>query len=180
MVREIKTIRDAAQEWVREMDAIPQGMIAKLMAADPDDWHEVTVPSVGDRVYVYGKDSGEITGVENVDEGTVYTVELDSGDITACQEDDFELEFDDILPMWGTMWSFHDSADIDWLEGGYGIWEENEGIKALSRCGFRVYESEEFGYFFGIDGAGYDFYSDHWCRLYKARGLKWHNTEEAD
>ena len=34
-----------------------------------------------------------------------------------------------------------------------------------------------FGYFFGIDGAGYSFYEEHWIPLYKARGLQWHKTE---
>ena len=47
----------------------------------------------------------------------------------------------------------------------------------MSECGFRIFESEEFGYFFGIDGAGYDFYEQHWLPLYKARGLKWHDPK---
>ena len=83
-----------------------------------------------------------------------------------------ESEYDDGLPMWGTMWSFGDSADDWWLE-------EKDGIKVMSECGFRIYEHEEYGYFFGIDGAGYDFYEAHWIPLYKARGLKWHD-ENAD
>lgn len=78
--------------------------------------------------------------------------------------------FDDVLPMWGTMWSFGDPCD-DW-------WLENEnGIEVMSRCGFRIYSHEEFGYFFGIDGAGYDFYADHWIPLYKKRGLEWHDPQ---
>ena len=72
--------------------------------------------------------------------------------------------------MWGTMWSFGDSCDDWWLE-------EDNGIELMSQCGFRIYENEEFGYFFGIDGAGYDFYAEHWIQLYKARGLEWHETE---
>ena len=70
--------------------------------------------------------------------------------------------------MWGTMWSFGDNVDDWWLE-------KNGGLQAMSNCGFRIYESEEFGYFFGIDGAGYDFYESHWEPLYKARGLQWHD-----
>lgn len=35
----------------------------------------------------------------------------------------------------------------------------------MSQCGFRIFRSEEFGYFFGIDGAGYDFYEAHWIPL---------------
>ena len=82
--------------------------------------------------------------------------------------DDFEVERDTYFPMWGTMWSFSEAADEYWLT-------EMDGIKLMSDCGFRVYESDSFGYFFGIDGAGYDFYDEHWIPLYKARGLKWHD-----
>jgi hypothetical protein len=73
------------------------------------------------------------------------------------------------------MWSFGDSADDYWLE-------EMDGIRIMSECGVRIFESEEFGYFFGIDGAGYDFYEASWIPLYKARGLQWHDpaTEERD
>ena len=45
----------------------------------------------------------------------------------------------------------------------------------MSKCGFRIYKSYEFGCFFGIDGMGYDFYDEHWLPLYEARGLQWHN-----
>ena len=50
----------------------------------------------------------------------------------------------------------------------------------MSECGFRIYYSEKYGYFFGIDGAGYDFYEAHWIPLYKARGLKWHENDDKE
>lgn len=161
------TINDAAHEWVREFNAIPQGMISELMKHDIDSWHELTTKSVGDRVYCY--ESGEYGEIEiyNV-ETEKHTVALDNGEKVEVDESDMELEYYDGLPMWGTMWSFGDSADDWWLE-------EDEGIRIMSNCGFRIYEHEEFGYFFGIDGAGYDFYEAHWIPLYKARGLKWHD-----
>ena len=77
----------------------------------------------------------------------------------------------DFLPMWGTMWSFGDSADDYWLE-------EGDGLELMAECGFRIYEQEDFGYLFGIDGAGYSFMDEHWIPLYKARGLHWHREEE--
>jgi len=76
-------------------------------------------------------------------------------------------EHDGFLPMWGTMWSFRDDVDNWWLEN-----EEN--MKAMAECGFRIYDQEDYGYVFGVDGAGYDFYEAHWIPLYKARGLCWH------
>lgn len=168
------TIRNAAERWVHEMNAIPQGMIEKLMGADIDDWREVTLPSVGDQVYVYDlpdeTDTLEYSGeLQSYDEETdLWCVKLYDGTIVSVDVDNFEVEYDGVLPMWGTMWSFGDSADDWWLE-------ERNGIEIMSECGFRIYESDEFGYFFGIDGAGYSFYDAHWIPLYKARGLQWHD-----
>lgn len=162
-----KTINEATEAWVREMNAYPQEMIKQLMEHHPDDWTEVTKPSKYDRVYVYDECSeGEIIDVND----DTYTIELDNGTEIKCENNDFELDKDTYLPMWGTMWSFGSSCDDWWLE-------EGNGIELMSQCGFRIYESEEFGYFFGIDGAGYDFYESHWIPLYKARGLQWHETE---
>lgn len=179
MRKEGMTVREAAEEWVREMDAIQQGMIDKLMRANPDDWHEVTVPAAGDSVYVFdlpdgSKDHyGEISSYD--DESELYSIKLSDGKLVSAEKDGFEVQRDDHLPMWGTMWSFRDSADDYWLE-------EMGGIRVMSECGFRIYESDEFGYFFGIDGAGYSFYEAHWCPLYRARGLRWHDpaTEKGE
>ena len=84
-------------------------------------------------------------------------------EITPCDPD----EYLDSLPMWRVMWSFGDPADKRWLK------DEN-GLKLMAECGFRIYEQEDFGYLFGIDGAGYSFMDNHWIPLYKARGLHWH------
>lgn len=165
MIRKGMTHREAAEEWVHSFDAIPQGMIEKLMRADPEDWHEVTRPSVGDRVYC-GSGTGEI--VKRNSSSGRYKVKLDNGGAVWRDEEQIEVEYDDALPMWGTMWSFGDSCDAHWLD-------DDDGIRLMSDCGFRIFESEEFGYFFGIDGAGYDFYEQHWIPLYKARGLHWHD-----
>lgn len=94
---------------------------------------------------------------------------LDDWEEVTIFEDDYEPY--EILPMWGTMWSFGDSCDDYWLE-------EKNGIEIMSKLGFRIYYHEEFGYFFGIDGCGYSFMNEHWIPLYKARGLHWHKEEE--
>ncbi len=174
MRREGMTVREAAEEWVGEFNAIPQGMIAKLMRNNPDEWTEATSPSVGDRVYVYDipedldklEHGGKIRSYD--EESELYCIELYDSNLVSVEEDEFEVEYDGGLPMWGTMWSFGDSCDNYWLE-------EDDGIRIMSECGFRIYVHDEFGYFFGIDGAGYDFYEDHWVPLYRARGLKWHD-----
>lgn len=117
MIREGMTIREAAQEWVGEMNAIPQAMIQKLMAADPCDWTEVTTPCKNDRVYYYeDSEYGEIVCINDEDDDIVYLIELENGKTVEAQDDDFEVIRYDELPMWGTMWSFGDGADDWWLE----------------------------------------------------------------
>lgn len=180
MIAKGMTINDAAHIWVAEMNAYPQDIIQTLMQAKPEDWHEVTMPKVGDRVYVFntptkdadgneyeGSDSyGEIT--EILDEGDKYIVEMDDGTRVRVDSDEMEVDRDGCLPMWGWLWSFGDSTDDYWMN-------ELDGIKKMSECGFRIYEHEEWGYFFGIDGCGYSFYEAHWIPAYKARGLQWHD-----
>ena len=78
-----------------------------------------------------------------------------------------EPEYDK-FPMWGTMWSFKDSCDTQWLI---------DNSDKMAELGFSIYDTP-YGYFFGIDGAGYDFFFQHWIPLYKARGLRWHSVNE--
>lgn len=161
------TVSEAAHKWVGEFSRFPHSMIETLVRNDFDSWTELTLPTVGDRVYVYsdGK-QGEITQIED---GT-YTIETYSDEKIECKVDEFEVDRDGFLPMWGTLWQFGDSCDDYWLS-------EDDGIKVMSECGFRVYEHDEWGYFFGIDGAGYDFYESHWIPAYRKRGLQWHDPE---
>lgn len=93
------TVSEAAHKWVREFNAIPQGMIEKLIAMDCEGWAEVTAPAVGDRVYVYDESAG---GEIAKRIGETYIVKLDNnGEEIECSEDDFEAEYDYGLPMWG-------------------------------------------------------------------------------
>lgn len=116
------TIKDATERWVHEMNAIPMGMIEKMMEADIGDWREVTSPSVCNTVYVYDlpdeTDTLEHSGeLQSYDEETdLWCVKLYDGTIVSVDVDNFEVEYDGVLPMWGTMWSFNDSADDWWLE----------------------------------------------------------------
>lgn len=164
-----ETIKEATREWVKEFNAIPQAVLEKL------GWEEVTEitpPAVCDRVYVYdSSEYGEIT--ETLEGGDRYLIQLDSGENVEADRDEIEVQRDDYFPMWGTMWSFGDSCDNYWIE-------EMGGLQLMADCGFRIYEQEDFGYIFGIDGCGYDFYEAHWIPLYKKRGLHWHKEEAAE
>lgn len=156
------TIREATEKWVNEMNAIQSGMLERFA----DELIEITAPAIGDRVYAFEhSEYGEIIKIDSDN----YTIELDNGKETECDIEDFEVQKDSYSPMWGTMWSFGNSIDNYWLENH---------IQEMSNCGFRIYEHNEYGYFFGIDGCGYSFYEAHWIPLYKARGLQWHDKEE--
>lgn len=170
MIAKGLTIREATEKWVREMNCIAQGMIEELMTYDPDDWFELTVPVKGDRVYVSDADEhfGSITAYKK--KKKKYTVKLDNEITVEVEADEFEVVRYNRLPIWGAMWSFDDGCDNYWLV-------ELDGIRKMSECGYRIYESDTYGFFFGIDGAGYDFYSEHWVPLYKTRGLQWHDPD---
>jgi hypothetical protein len=106
-----------------------------------------------------------ITGFNDIPQEIIrklYNYGFDIDEITPI-----DIDTDMFLPMWGTMWSFRNELDNDWLK-------DEKNLKAMADCGFRIYEQEDYGYIFGIDGMGYDFYESHWIPLYKARGLRWH------
>ena len=166
------TKSDAVHAWVREMNCFPQGMIEQLIKHDIDSFYEITPISNGDRVWSNEYQSmGTVSEIyRNEDDGFFAEVELDDvinedDEPIKINTKDLSLEYDDYLPMWGWMWQFGDSAD-DW-------WLENH-LQEMADCGFRIYEHSEWGYFFGIDGAGYNFYEAHWTPLYDKRGLHWH------
>ena len=163
------TKREATEKWVGEFNAIPQGMLEKLWRADIDSMQELTRPRVGDEVYYHpSNETCEIVEVyRNPEE---YGIKI-GDEVVYGSIDDISVERYDDLPMWGTMWTFGDSCDNHWLE-------EMGGIQVMSDHGFRIYEHEEYGYFFGIDGAGYSFYDQHWLPLYEARGLQWHDITQ--
>ena len=171
------TIKEACQLWVeRDMNQVPMSVVEKLqMQSDYTDITEITPPAEYDHISIFSGDyageDGEIFRCVGDDE---YIVELDSSkysDPVTVFEDEFEVQRDDGLPMWGTMWEFKNMCDEEWLENN---------LQAVANCGFRIYESEDYGYLIGIDGAGYDFYEAHFCPLYKARGLHWHKEDKEE
>ena len=146
------TIKEATQEWVRGFNAIPQQLIEK---AYPNlDGLEILVT---ERECGY---CGNTEFEENEDQELI---------CSSCENksEEYAQETYD-LPMWGTMWTFEESMDDDWVK---------ENLETIRECGLWVYESDELGIIIGINGAGYDFYENHWMPLYNARGLKWHSEQ---
>ena len=168
------TIKDATISWVESFNAIPQSVISKLMEFD-ESINEITPPSVGDRVYIIGgKWDGRYGTISksNYRGNGKFLIDIDGEKQKRIVSNDcFVVERESSLPMWGTMWTFSDSCDEEWAAGEY----IGPHLQEMADCGFRIYESEDFGIIFGIDGCGYDFFESHWIPLYKVRGLKWHN-----
>lgn len=166
-------IKEAASLWVnRDMWAIPYAVAEKLMKySDYNDFTEITPVSTGDTVWSNEhQQSGKVVKVDRNEDGDEVIV-VDFGDEEVeCERDDLSREEDSGLPMYCCMWAFRDMCDKDWID------DEENRIK-MAELGFRIYDSDDYGYVFGIDGAGYDFYHKHWIPLYKARGLKWHDEE---
>lgn len=154
------TTLEATRKWVQEFDRIPIGIVHKLLDNNIDELLEITPITVGDTVETYDHGECEVRYARN----GMYTVMNSDGELIDLGEFDVSVLRDDILPMWGTMWAFSDITDNEWLE---------THLQEMADCGFRIYEQEDYGYIFGIDGAGYDFYESHWIPLYKTRGLKW-------
>ena len=166
-------LSEACRAWVQEFNAIPQSAVEKIMEFD-ESVQEITPPCLYDRVsIVFDEHAGErgeiIEANVNNTEG-LYRIKLDSKEVIEKYGDDIEvIEHEGWLPMWGTMWTVGDKIDEEWIESN---------LQAVADCGFRIYESEDFGILIGIDGAGYDFFSSHWEPLYKARGLHWHKIDD--
>lgn len=147
------TLDEAVRAWVGEFNAIPFSLIQKAYPDMEDSGLEILAT---DRECSYC----------NCTQGT----ENEDGEIACdeCGRTEWQEKYD--YPMWSTLWTFNSNIDEEWARNNLDI---------LRQCGLWVYESDELGIFIGINGAGYDFYEDHWKPLYLARGLRWHRTEEA-
>ena len=178
------TLSDACYAWVNEFNAIPTSVIEKLIEYDGwDSVHEITPLTVGNRVVVIADEDvgeeGEIIETKYDGEDDLYVVRLDCDpeDPRVISADCLDrISETDKLPVWGWMWTFGDDIDKEWLLGTYCP----SHLQDMADCGFRIYEQEDFGVLFGLDGGGYDFYEKHWQPLYKARGLHWHNVDDTE
>lgn len=163
------TKKQAVEKMVDiDLNAIPQVLIEKAYF-DNDDFEsfrnitplyknqEVTYENESYNVFNPDFEGKAIITHDGIQMLEVYHYELE------------EVEYRPFLPMWSTMWQ---------TSMMLSHWIENNMEKVAS-LGFQIYECDDLdGYILGIDGAGYDFYTDHWIPLYDAQGLEWHNQEQ--
>jgi len=151
--------RELCKKWVDGLDTVDPMMRMTLLEDSGKDLKELTLPIEGNRVYYDGYGFGEIIDIEH----GLYTVAMDNIDslgMVDLERDEFTLFHTFTLPEWGRMWKFGKDSDIKWLENN---------LQTMSDLGFRIYSHKDIGYFFGIDGSGYDFFEKHWIPLYEAR-----------
>lgn len=174
------TKKQAVEEMVSKFNAVKQSLIAKAYPCC-EGFDEITpkkldtgctVSYVGDTYYLWEYMDLEVVRVTKDSVILRLTDETDIGDygntISVCK-DEIEIvegleEYDGWLPMWGWLWTV-DSCTEQWIRSN---------LEKMADLGFRIYEDEEGDIYIGIDGAGYDFYENHWMPLYDAMGLMWH------
>ena len=140
----------------REFSAIPIHFLERGYTFG-EDLYEIT-PAVfheGDQVFSkWSGEEGEIIEIK----GETALIRVDS------QSWEEEWELSEIAkdrdhygyPMWSTLWMADTLMENFILEHMYQVAE----------IGFKIYETEEGDILLGIDGAGYDFYENHWNPLY--------------
>jgi hypothetical protein len=128
--------------------------------------------------------------------------EVEQGELIECNcEDDCECELDPTAPEyedkhhWKCDSCGHTSeveeiawedlapkgSDLAWPAAwGTSFWSLSNDVRNnAAECGFLVFEPKDFsGTILCIDGAGYDFYDQHWIPLYLALGYTWHEQAE--
>ena len=86
------------------------------------------------------------------------------------------------MPMWGTLFVPNESADVSNIEKLLVEIQPNDeedeafasaGWMEVSDTGIYAIEFDD-ELLLGIHGAGYDFFTEHWSRLYDALGYRWH------
>ena len=108
----------------------------------------------------------EVTDKDIQNEG--YEIEdMDENQIDDARS---EIENQQREVMWSTLFEAKDNTIKDWILDDYEkiITEAGFTIIDLSRENEGEYET---GVFLGVNGAGYDFYDQHWIPLYKIFGV---------
>lgn len=169
---------DAVNKMVGLMTAVPYSVLSKFQriyyeTGDEEfEVREVTPRNkdLRERCGMYG--SNDCDGCDGFNNDSDYN-DIDEyfKDYTPCSEcvTGYELEDYDSLPMWGTLWALEpiDQEKID---------RDPEFLKGLAKIGFRIYDTYDYGYVIGIDGAGFSFYDHYWLPLYNLLNLRWHDA----
>lgn len=158
--------RGNVSKWIKGFVSVEQNILKFTKEKmERGDLHveEITVPIKGAKGYISG-----VRGEVLESNGKYLTFRVESGemegDVLLSRVEKFKFDHESFFPKWHNLWQFDLPEDNEWLE---------ENLLTMSECGFRIYDFGPFGYFFGIDGEGYEFKEAHWEPLFAARTRKW-------
>lgn len=169
------TLRAATQEWIAQFDHVPASIIEKMAEAD-----EYMRCYDSDTLRLVAGPRTECNWCNATYEGRQTLKQLheaqEQGQGEPCPFCDGNLGDSwvygdpvNAFPCgWSTLFAPRDACDKEWTL---------EHADEVGNLGLFVFESEDFGYLLGIDGAGFDFYEALWVPLYQARGLQWHEVD---
>jgi hypothetical protein len=166
-----KTELEAVKAWVNEWNAIPQSLLEKAYR-DEERYEEVVLLAGGTRVcFECDEELRRPTPAECEEHG------LDDS-CWFCENCGEPIAVNwrgsqEAWPaMWGTVFQPDERIDREWMIAN--------ADEIADKCGIHVFECDELECFLAIDGAGYDFYAEHWAPLYRLRGLQWHEKQEKE
>lgn len=148
-------------------DIIPRSDV-RFQTREMDAWQEVTLPTVGDRAYVYSVDIDEHEGTIIVcDQGTAgpdtYTIEMDDGVTIFARPGDFRVSYDRVVASYPQFWQLRHEQNQRWLK-------TKQGLVATAVSGFRVYENAKGECILGMDTCDPKECLRRWkCLLYVAK-----------
>lgn len=157
--------RRRVENFISRLNEFDANMIAVLMNADPRRWLEITTPLIGSRVTYYGEyrnkepRSGRVSQIASAPAndglgGLYYVVEFDDGGTLVTSDVNLDVGFDTDFPHCDKLYQFKDGVP---------------DYRLLSNLGFRVFEHQEFGIFFGFDDDDDEMtMEDYWEPLYDA------------
>lgn len=161
----LKTIEDAAKFWInRDWSMIPNSLIERAFRDNQEDLNLIAGGARKSDCHDADVTRVDCSNDEDTDREFFYRCE-------ECNEE-CETHWQGPVHAWPAAWGtmFRPEDDQDWIRSH---------ADEIADLGFMVYDSDETGVILGIDGAGYDFYADHWIPLYKLRGFEWHDTTPA-
>lgn len=159
------TKRRRVEDFISRLNEFDADMIAVLINADPRRWLEITTPLIGSRVTYYGERhnqeprTGRVSMIEpapadDCDGGMYCIVEFDDGCSLKTSDVNLDVVFDTNFPKCDKLYQFKDGVP---------------DYRLLSNLGFRVFEHQEFGIFFGFDDDDDEMtMEDYWEPLYDA------------
>lgn len=116
-----RTIREAAERWVNEMDFIRTDLIKDAIREKEYVWNELTPLTVGTEVFC--REAINLSGdvykgygrIVKICDGSIVVKMFDTDENVLVNEENVEEECKEYFPMWGTMFRPKETFYEDWM-----------------------------------------------------------------